>query len=267
MLSLTDGVVDTGSSRLGGELEGGVLRLTLDNEPRMNALNVDMLVALEHVFTELLDETSVRVVILAGAGTRAFASGVDLTVLSDREGGDRDTAAAYTRALNAVREVRQPTIALIRGFCLGGGMSLALCTDIRICDDTGQFGIPAARIGLGYPDVEPLLQTVGPGWAAEILFTGRRLSSSEALQAGIVNRVLPASELIAAAEDLASSIARNAPLSVASSKVAIREYRKEAGERNQTLMTQMIAECATSADYEEGKKAFAERREPTFRGI
>ena len=266
MLRGTGNVVDTGSPRLRGEREGAILRLILDNETRMNALNVDMLTALKRVFTELLDEPSVRVVTLAGAGDRAFASGVDLTVLSSDEAGAHDAASAYADALQAVREVRQATIAVIRGFCLGGGLSLALCTDIRICDDSAEFGIPAARIGLGYPDVEPLLQTVGPGWAAEILFTGRRLSSSEALHAGIVNRVVAAADLISAAQDLASSITRNAPLSVAASKVAIREYRKEAGDRERTLIARMIADCASSHDYSEGKKAFAERREPTFRG-
>ncbi|HEX4864017.1 MAG TPA: enoyl-CoA hydratase-related protein [Acidimicrobiales bacterium] len=258
--------MDTGSPRLRGELEGGILRLTLDNEPRMNALTVDMLAALERLSSELLDDKSVRVVTLTGAGSRAFASGVDLTALSSAEAGDRSAAAAYADAMHAVRELRQATIAVIRGFCLGGGLALALCTDIRMCDDSAEFGIPAARIGLGYPDVEPLLQTVGPGWAAEILFTGRRLSSSEAVHTGIVNRVVAATDLISAAEDLAWSITRNAPLSVAASKVAIREYRKDAGDRNLTLIAQMIAECASSDDYAEGKKAFAERREPTFRG-
>jgi enoyl-CoA hydratase len=261
-------VVDTGSAQLKGELRGGVLTLTLNNEVKLNAITPNMLVALTRIATQLMDDTSVRVVTLTGAGARAFASGVDLGSMenSRAQSGSSKADAAYREALRAIAGLPQPVIAIIRGFCLGGGLALALCADMRICDDTAEFSIPAAKIGLGYPDVQPLMHAVGAGWAAEILFTGRRLSSSEALQAGLVNRVVAGPSLGGCANELCAMIASNAPLSVAAAKIALRELRKEASERNLDEVAHALAACTTSEDYLEGIRAIVEHRKPAFRG-
>lgn len=268
MLTITDGIVDTGSPHLRGDYRDGRLRLVLDNQPKLNALSLEMLQALTRVGSQLRDDPSVRVVTLTGAGDRAFASGADLNSLpgASVESSSADVATVYAEALSAVLALPQPTIAVVRGFCLGGGLALALCADIRICDDTAEFGIPAARIGLGYPDVQPLVQAVGAAWAAEILFTARRLSSGEALQAGLVNRVVAAADLTSCADEVATTIAANAPLSVAAAKVALREYRKDGSERSDAEIARAAAACASSEDYIEGRRAMAERRKPIFRG-
>ena len=162
----------------------------------------------------------------------------------------------------------KPIIAMIRGFCLGRGLLTALQADIRIASDDSQFGIPAARLGLGYPvsGVTALTGLIGPARTAEVLFSARRFSAAEALQMGLVNRVVPADGLRAAALTLADSIAGNAPLTVAAAKAAIRETGKPDGRRDLARVEAMVEACFQSADYREGQRAFAEKRPPAFTG-
>jgi enoyl-CoA hydratase/carnithine racemase len=268
VLNVSGASVETGTKQLRAELRDGILRLTLVNEAKLNALTIEMLAAIGTVAQQIRHEDTVHVVLITGAGDRSFASGVDFTSLSS-SGSDEsrsDAHQVYRDALRAMGEIDCPIVAVIRGYCLGGGLALALSADIRLCDETASFAIPAAKIGLGYPDVRPLIETVGPGWAAEILFTGRALSSAEAAHAGLVNRVIDSVDLANQADALAASIASNAPLSVAAAKVALRESRKDPAERNQALVARMVEACAASDDFVEGRRAFAERRMPNFRG-
>jgi enoyl-CoA hydratase len=259
-------VVDTGTDKLLVEVDKGAARVTLNNPKRMNALSLAMLRGLRSTVGALASDRSVRIIVFAGAGELAFSAGADLRDVADDVGGREQMDEAYRAAIAAVRDVRQPTIAAIQGYCLGGGVSLALSTDIRICDMTASFAIPAARIGIGYPDVEPLLQVVGPGWAAEMLFTGRSLSSSEAAAVGLVNRVVTPEEFGPSVDSLTRTIAENAPLSVMAAKVALRELRRDPSVRDQALVASLVAACAASADLQEGTSAFAERRQPRFEG-
>src|SRR5262249_36323473 len=199
------------------------------NKPRKrNAFPADMRAGLPGLLRALNADGEVRVIVMTGAGDKAFTSGADISEFSEQ----RTSAAArasYDQAWAAVNDawasLDKPVIAMIRGFCMGGGLLTALQADIRIASDDSQFGIRAARLGLGYPvsGVMALMHLIGPAWTAEVLFSARRFPAAEALQMGLVNRVVPADSLRKAVLDLADSIARNAPLTVAAAKAAIRE--------------------------------------------
>ena len=157
---------------------------------------------------------------------------------------------------------------MIRGFCIGGGLLTALQADIRIASDDSQFGIPAARLGLGYgvSGVTALMNLIGPARTAEVLFSARRFPAAEALQMGLVNRVVPAGGLREAVLSLADSIAGNAPLTIAAAKAAIREIGRPDERRDLAGVQAMVEACFRSADYLEGQRAFAEKRPPAFTG-
>ncbi|HKF74802.1 MAG TPA: enoyl-CoA hydratase [Candidatus Dormibacteraeota bacterium] len=262
---------DSGTERLLVAVGGGVARITFNNPEKHNALTADMRAALPGVLARLGEDPGVRVIVLTGAGERAFVSGADISEFD----GQRDTPearSAYDRGWAAVAEawaaVERPVLAMIRGYCIGGGLMTAMQADIRVAAEGSQFGIPAARLGLGYGygGVRALVDLVGPAWAAEILFSARRLSAEEALRIGLVNRVVPAARLEEEVMDLAGSIAANAPLTVAACKAAIREAMRDPGRRDEARVSRMVEACFRSEDYVEGRRAFRERRPPSFSG-
>jgi enoyl-CoA hydratase/carnithine racemase len=157
---------------------------------------------------------------------------------------------------------------MIRGYCIGGGLLTAMKADIRVASDDSQFGVPAAKLGLGYAygGVEELMSLVGPSWTAEILFSAHRLSAAEAQHIGLVNRVVAVADLEATVRDLAAAIAANAPLTVQACKAAIREARRDPADRDLDAVEQMVEACFRSDDYLEGQAAFAEKRPPQFKG-
>ena len=261
----------TGTERLLAEADGGIATITFNNPAKRNALSRDMQAALPGVLRALDADPDVRVIVLRGAGDKAFVSGADIsefaehrTSVEDRADYDRNRADAG----RAWAEVTKPVIAQIRGFCMGGGLLTALSADIRIAADDATFGVPAARLGLGYPlsGVAALAAVVGAGWTAEILFSARRLSAAEALRAGLVNRVVPVDRLAAAVGDLAGQIAGNAPLTVAACKAALRELARPRDQRDTAGVAALVEACFRSEDYREGQRAFAEKRPPEFRG-
>jgi len=261
----------TGTERLLAEVTGPVAIVTFNNPGKRNALSADMRAALPGLLTALNDDGDVRVIVVTGAGDKAFASGADIS-----EFGEQRTSAAarasYDQAWAAVNDawasLDKPVIAMIRGFCMGGGLLTALQADIRIASEDSQFGVPAARLGLGYAvsGVTALLNLIGPAHTAEVLFSARRFSAAEAVQMGLVNRVVPADSLRQAVLGLAGSIAGNAPLTVAAAKAAIREARRPDGRRDLARVEAMVEACFQSADYLEGQRAFAEKRPPAFTG-
>jgi enoyl-CoA hydratase len=261
-------IIDTGCAQVRARVEESIGRIEFDNQSRRNALTLEMLAALPGVAKSLDALTAVRVIVLSGAGGRAFAAGVDISQIDDnadsREG--RASDFHYDKAVEAIRNISKPTIAMIQGFCLGGGLEMALVADLRISDSSGLFGIPAAKLGLGYGRVEPLIALVGPARASEILFTGRQFSSDEALQMGLVNNVVPADILFDAVQELAETIAANAPLSLAAGKSAIQEALKPTEARDADKVQRMIEACRNSEDFSEGTRAFLEKRQPRFLG-
>ncbi len=264
-------VLETGTEKLLVEAAGSVAVVTLNNPAKRNALSSDMRAALPGVLAALQADAGVRVVVVTGAGEKAFASGADISEFGEQR-TDPAARAEFDRGMAAIgrgwASLDKPVIAMIRGFCMGGGLLTALQADIRIAAGDSQFGIPAAKLGLGYGfgGVTMLMNLVGPAWTAEILFSARRFSAAEALQMGLVNRVVPAAELRAAVMTLASAIAANAPLTIAAAKAAIREAGRSPDRRDVAKVDAMVEACFRSEDYREGQRAFAEKREPAFTG-
>jgi enoyl-CoA hydratase/carnithine racemase len=262
---------DTGTEKLLVDVEAGVARVTFNNPEKRNALSVEIRTALPKVLQSLEEDADVRVVVLRGAGSEAFISGADISEFGARRTSP-EARAEYDRANaesgRAWLALDKPVIAQIRGYCLGGGLLTALAADIRIASDDAQFAIPAARLGVGYGygGVETLANAVGAAWAAEMLFSGRRLTAQEALTAGLVSRVVPAERLEAEVTALAHAIRDNAPLTVAACKAALREWRREPGKRELGKVAELVEACFRSEDYREGQRAFAEKRRPKFSG-
>ena len=221
------------------------------------------------VLAELGEDPSVRCIVLRGAGDIAFAAGADISEFESNRAdadGARRYEAATTATHLALESTLKPVIAQIRGFCIGGGLAVALSCDLRYCADDSQFAIPAARLGLGYGihGHRRLVATVGHAAAREIMFSARRYDARAALELGLVNRVLPVAELDAYVRALAMDLAANAPLTQAASKAAINAVIAEQGDFK--VCEAMIVQCMQSADYREGRTAFMEKRKPRFEG-
>jgi len=251
--------------------EGGVGYLIFNNPERHNAVSLEMWDAASGILEDFKGDKNIRVVVLTGAGGKAFVSGADISKFeserSSKENIDRYNVAV-DKANTAVYEFPKPTIAMIRGYCIGGGVGLALCCDMRICTDHSKFGVPAAKLGLGYgyAGIKKLVDVVGPSFAKEIFYTARQFTAPEALAMGLVNRMLPEAELEKYVKDYADTISGNAPLTVAAVKFIVGETVKPEFKRNLQKCADLVAECFASKDYIEGRKAFMEKRKPAFTG-
>lgn len=249
----------------------GIGSLIFNNPEKRNAVSLDISLAAADVIDDFARDPDVRVIVLSGAGDKAFVSGGDISKFEQAR-ATPEQVAEYSRKSarfrTALRSVGKPTIAMIRGYCLGGGMAIALNCDLRICSEDAQFGIPAARLGIGYnaDGISLLVHLVGPSVAKDILFTGRRFTAQEALRVGIVNHVVPAEALEDYVANYAANIAGNAPLSILSAKRVIDELVKDRAERDTALCDQVVAACFASQDYIEGRRAFMEKRKPMFTG-
>jgi enoyl-CoA hydratase len=261
----------TGTDKLLVEVSGKIALVTINNPQKRNALSREIREALPGVLAALDADPDVRVLVVTGAGDKAFASGADISEFAALR-TTPEARAEYDRAQAALTaawaSVGKPVIAMIRGFCMGGGLLTALQADIRIAADDSQFGIPAARLGLGYgfSGVTTLISLVTPARAAEILFSARRFPAAEAMQMGLVNRVVPPDDLREEVMSLAADIAANAPLTIKAAKAAIREAAKPPQPHDLALVEAMIEACFRSEDYQEGQRAFAEKRPPVFSG-
>jgi enoyl-CoA hydratase len=264
-------MLDTGSGKLLVDIDDGIATVTFNQPEKHNALSVEIQRALPGALRALQDDGAVRVVVLTGAGDKAFISGADISEFGDMRTSP-EARAAYDRAMadmgHGWRYLEKPVIAMIRGYCVGGGLLTAMQADIRIASEGSQFGVPAARLGLGYgyAGVEALVTLVGPAHAAEILFSARRLDADEALRIGLVNRIVPVDQLRAAVMDLAGAIKENAPLTVAACKVAITQTAQLPERRDEARLAAMIEACFRSEDYREGQAAFIAKRPPRFTG-
>ena len=263
--------LDTGTPKMLARVDDGIGWMIYNNPERHNAMSVEMQLAVPRILTRFQQDPDVRIVVIAGAGERAFVSGADISEFGARRTSVEaraDYDARMAETWSAWRALDKPVIAMIRGYCMGFGLLAALQADIRIAAEGSQYAVPAARLGLGYAfgGVEQLVAVVGASWTAEILFSARRLSAAEALHIGLVNRVVPADQLEAEVLDLARTIAANAPLTVRACKVAIREAMRPPADRDRELVAELVEACFRSADYLEGQAAFAEKRDPRFRG-
>jgi len=249
----------------------GVGIITFNNPAKRNAMSLDMWEGLGKALIELRDNPDVRVVILTGAGDKAFVSGADISQFEKV----RHNAAAseeYSRKSDAQRALLanypKPIIACIRGFCLGGGMQVAMAADIRFASDNSQFGIPAAKLGIayGYDGLRHLVSLVGPSWARLIMYTGMKIDAAEAVRIGLVDRVLPDAGLWDATMEIARTISGNAPLAIKAAKITIAQVLKDESKRDMDAIKAIGTACMDSEDFREGRTAFMEKRKPNFKG-
>ena len=263
--------IQTLTDKLLATRDGAIGWITFSNPERHNATSYEMWQALPIVLDAYVNDPEVRVIVLKGAGEKAFSAGADISQFKEKRTGAaavKEYNAAADQASQALRECAKPTIAMIRGYCIGGGAAIAVGCDLRIAADDARFAVPAAKLGLGYrfEGISRLASVVGPSFAAEIFFTARQFSAQEALQMGLVNRIVPAAELESHTRNAADIISANAPLTVAAVKRALLEYLKDPAERDLALCQRMVDACFASEDYREGQAAFMEKRKPQFMG-
>ena len=261
----------TETDKLLSRKDAGVGTIIFNNPERHNAVSLQMWEATKRVLDRFAADEEVRVVVLTGAGGKAFVSGADISKFAS-ERATLEAARAYNAKTDAVftgiYEFPKPTIAMIRGYCLGGGVGLASCCDLRICSDDAKFAVPAAKLGLGYAYVglKRLVDIVGPSFAKEIFYTARQFSAQEASVMGLVNRVVPAADLEGSVKSITDMICANAPLTIKAVKFAVGEALKDESKRNVARANEMVEACFASRDYTEGRTAFLEKRKPVFTG-
>jgi enoyl-CoA hydratase len=249
----------------------GIAWMILRNPARLNAVRFEMWEAIPGLVAELAADRAVRVIVLRGAGNEAFASGADISEFATHR-KDAASAAAYEqvngRAFAALLALEKPLVAMIQGVCIGGGLALAACADLRVAADDTRLALPPARLGLGYAfsGVDRLVSLMGPAAASEIFFTARTYTAAEALRIGLVNQVVGKADLEAFTRTYVEGIAANAPLTIRAAKRAIAETQRDPAVRDLETVRRLIAECFASADYAEGVRAFLEKRKPNFRG-
>ena len=259
------------TERLIVEKQGPVGWLVFNNPARRNAISVDMWEAIPPALDRFEADPEIRAIVLTGAGDKAFVSGADVSQF-DQERSDAAGVQRYEEIAEGaqlrLQACERPVLAMIRGFCLGGGLNIALTCDLRIAADDARFGVPAARLGLAYraSSTKNLVDTIGPAHAREVLLTGRQFDAAEAATMGLVNRVVPAATLRETVLDYCAMFADNAPLTMRAAKRIIRELLKSHAGFDAAACRGYVQECFESADYAEGRRAFQEKRRPNFSG-
>jgi len=261
----------THTDKLLSRKEGGVGIVTFNNPQRHNAVSLEMWEATTEVLADFAADDAVRVVVLTGAGGKAFVSGADISKFAS-ERATLEATRTYNLKTEAafvgIYEFPKPTIAMIRGYCIGGGLGVASCCDLRFCSDDSRFAVPAAKLGLGYGygGLKRLTDIVGQSYAKEIFYTARQFDPQEAYAMGLVNRVVPAAELEDYVKSVTDMICANAPLTIKAVKFTVGEILKDESRRNVAGANEMVEQCFASRDYTEGRTAFMEKRKPVFTG-
>ena len=260
------------TSKLLMEKDGAIGWIVFNQPEKRNAVSQEMWEQMPEYVNDLASDDAIRVVVLRGAGDQAFVAGADISQFKDRRrnmSDEEEYRRISARGSDSLTALGKPLLAMIHGYCVGGGVSIAITCDIRIAADDAHFGVPAARLGLGYHyhGMEKLMKLVGPAYTKELFFTARTdFSAQDALRMGLVNQVVPKAELESFTRDYAQKIARNAPLTIRSAKTSVDQLLRPHGDRDVALLEKLIADCFNSQDYQEGVKAFAEKRRPQFQG-
>jgi enoyl-CoA hydratase/carnithine racemase len=266
-----DGEINFAGGKILQTAADGIGVITFNNPEKRNAISLEMWEGLGQSLIHLRDDPTIRVVILRGAGDKAFVSGADISQF-EKERHNAQASEEYANRSTVQRELlanySKPIIASIKGFCLGGGMQIAMSADIRIAAANGQFGIPAAKLGIayGYGGLRNLVSLVGPSQARLLMYTGMRIDAAEAARIGLVDRVVPDADLWSATTEIATTIAGNAPLAVQAAKITIAEVLKDPAGRDMDAIKRIGTACMDSEDFREGRRAFMEKRKPRFTG-
>jgi len=259
------------TGRMQARREGAIGHMIFDNPEKHNAVSLAMWEEAERILADFETDRAIRVVVISGAGGRAFVSGADISEFEKARGTEEAQRIynAKTRAVyRRLEAFPKPTIAMIGGYCIGGGLNLACACDLRICSEKASFSMPAAKLGLGYPfeAVKRLADVVGMPNARFLMFTGRRIDAEHAWEMGLAQEVVPHDRLEAAVEEVAKEIASNAPLTVQAMKFISVQVLADPAERDLARCEEMVAACFASEDYKEGRRAFMEKRRPKFEG-
>ena len=263
--------LETTTEKLLAHKDGAIGWITFNNPARHNAVSMSMWESLPRALSAFERDPEVRVVVVRGAGEKAFVSGADISEFKEKR-ASKEAAEAYNAAGDAahvaLQEFSKPTIAMVRGYCIGGGCAVAIDCDMRIAAEDSVYAIPAGRLGLGYryDGIRRLIDLVGPSFASEIFYTARKFSAQEAAAMGLINRLVPVAELETYTRNYAAMIADNAPLTLAAVKRSVLERYKDPSVRDLERCQAMVDACFASADYEEGRSAFMDKRRPVFKG-
>lgn len=251
--------------------DGVIGHIIFNNPERHNAVSLDMWDAVEEILTDFDADQDIRVLVLSGAGGKSFVSGADISKF-DKERGSADAVAHYNARIKIVYDrilnFPKPTIAMINGYCIGGGLNLATVCDLRFCSAKSKFGMPAAKLALGYPfhSIQRLVSVIGAPATKDLMFSARHIDAEEAFHVGLVHKLIPEEELEAFVTDYATKIGANAPLTVKSMKFIVGEVLKNPDDRDLDACQDMVTACFASEDYVEGRTAFMEKRKPEFKG-
>lgn len=259
------------STKVLAEFEEGIGWITFNNPARHNAMSLKMWRALAEILQHYNQDPSVLVVILRGAGGKAFVSGADISEFNEKRSNQQqrdEYERVFDQALIALAEFEKPLIAMIQGYCIGGGLAIAISADIRFATDDSTFGVPAAKLGLGYSyaGIKTLTSVVGPSHAKDIMFSARFLDTEEALRMGLINFVMSREHLAEKVQDYANNLVANAPLTIKASKAAVSEVIRDPGQANVEHVEKLVNDCFLSEDYKEGREAFMAKRKPVFKG-
>ncbi len=257
--------------KLIGRTEGAVAYVTFNNPEKRNAVSLDMWVKFGELLDGYREDDSIRVLVINGAGGKAFVSGADISKF-ESERATKEAVAKYNatsgKSYERLINFPKPTIAKINGYCIGGGMNLAVACDLRFCEEGSRFAIPAAKLGLGYGyyGVARLSRLVGISRAMEMFYTARQFPAQEAYEMGLINRVVPVNELDSVVDETTNMICANAPMTIAAIKASAIEIGKTPDQPDHARLDAMVQACFESEDYIEGRRAFMEKRKPQFRG-
>ncbi|MDA8637674.1 enoyl-CoA hydratase [Rhodospirillales bacterium] len=268
---MPDAGSDAPVKRIIVEKDGPVGRVKMDNQTRRNAMTLGMWQDLGKAIADFAADDAIRVVVVSGEGGKSFCAGADISEF-EKNRSSEESVQIYNTAVEEsselLRTINKPTIAAIDGFCVGGGVGIATCCDIRICTDDSIFAIPAAKLGLGYrvDGLKPLVDIVGPSYAMELFYTARKFTAEEAERMNYANRVVSRDQFSDYVEDYVQTIGGNAPLTVKAVKVVVQECIKDDADRNHDLCASIVDDCFRSEDYVEGRRAFMEKRKAEFKG-
>ena len=260
------------TNKMLSRIDNGVGYITFNNPEKHNAVSIEMWDALETMLDSFRSNDRVRVIVLNGAGGKSFVSGADISKF-DKERSSKEAVLSYNKRTQKVYEnlesFPKPTIAMINGYCIGGGLNLAVCCDIRICSEKSKFAMPAAKLSLGYPfsSIKRLFDVMGPGMAKHFMFTADKISAAEALSCGLVQKLISENDIETFVKDYALTISKNAPLTIKAMKQIGVEILKNPDERDLLICEKLASACFDSEDYKEGRKAFMEKRQANFKGV